>query len=321
MPRTPRSPGSKRSYSSRNQRNIGVERLHGQLSAPPKQFTLPPLAPATKARQRQIAQTFDNFVSAPRNIVDKGHRIESLDEWISRDCGFPPPTVIQPFLMFWFAGAKGKKGGQVQSDSVLNFWRDFCSVYRRRSGVTVTPAERQPGHDQCIHMIKTNSLSGPQYKVAQLGKDSISTLQSLVMSSAFVIASWTCRLFILLFINLASQTGSRPSTMLKPSGARTSGMMGARYGCFSLYAERDASGGPNHIHGYYTPSWGKTSWTRGVSYPLPPTPDLRSSTVVILLLCLRLDGGISERDLRNVFDPRFIPPGEKTRKIWIDPSW
>jgi hypothetical protein len=141
------------------------------------------------------------------------------------------------------------------------------------------------------------------------------------MSPAFTLVVFVYRLAIMIFIALASQTGLRPGSILA-DGGETAKRMGARYGYFDLYALRNATpGAPNHIIGYYTPKWGKTATTRGKSFPLVSTPHPRCSAQILVLMKLRMDGGMTDEELKNVFDPRFIKRGEKVRQIWINPRW
>lgn len=102
------------------------------------------------------------------------------------------------------------------------------------------------------------------------------------------------RLAIITFIAISVQTASRPYLNISICTLRGDlRKTGALHGEFDIWIRRSAvAGQPNELLGFFVPRWGKTKRNWNQPLPLPPGPTWASSSIIMVLICLCVAGGL-----------------------------
>lgn len=101
------------------------------------------------------------------------------------------------------------------------------------------------------------------------------------------------------------QTGSRPCSMTRVRRK----FAGATYDNFRLKVLRDPASRRIRLAGIFLPRYDKTGrphWVGGRNpyRPLPPTQKIKHSSCFWVLVCLYLDGGLSQSQLEDLLQPQ-----------------
>jgi hypothetical protein len=242
--------------------------------------------------------------------------LHSFEEWAAADLPFPPPEAIQPFLLHYAGGAGGLVKAGIQPQSVVGTFLRICAAWRRRSKQAVQPEDRRLGLEYCEQLCVDLGLEWvPTWRTPLDG----TSIDFLFVGAFTELTSddFRTRLSVAVFLTLEVVTALRPSSLLYISNDQTLDT-GAQYRDFDMWVCSD--GNTALIYGYYSPRYGKTKYSRDMALPLLPRERCSRHAILLVLLCLVADGGMSEVELCAYLDPTVCAGGQP-RRIKIPPAW
>jgi hypothetical protein len=286
-----------------------------------------PISGSTQSRHMATVKVFDRFL-ADRQVFVNGERVNSWETWHEKSLAFPVKNVIGAFLMTYLKSAKGRHGGPIFKQSLKSFWLVFCAAWRRTTGWGASRSSREEGLEWVLELADKKKLPDVKKDCAKLTRPSLMAMFSGIWDEAFSY-SLRYRIAIATFVAFAAQTGLRPSSMVRAriliSTKTDTGItkvkslpsvlsddpafekrMGARYGYFEIWAHpARQAGNPNELFGFYRTPWAKTKGGEK-AMPLIPGPTATSSTLIMVVISLVLDGYMSVQEFRAIFDPATL---------------
>lgn len=292
------------------------------------------LKPGSLDFQQGAVDWFNRMVSSrtPPVIVVHKRQIRNWDDLIKGP--FPPENVVQAFLKYYVKTATSrtrfKADGspeKVHSNRLRSLFQQFCAAYYKGSTVCVTRKQREPAEAYCNVLIAKYKLCTDRPDRGNLDVHGLEALLSGLWRDDLRVRLRQ-RLAVGTFLSQATQMAARPGMIVQPKltpllerhlamqGVNQAQLksleearkkiQGARYGHYVIYAARNPTGGSNHLLGFYTPDWSKTSVGSNKAFTLKPAPALKGSPLIWVLASLVLDGGMSLSRFKSIFQPAFL---------------